>query len=72
MYNAQITSVDNELVGNRITVYTDTLYEAEIYIKQYIGNLLDSRHITLQYMYDTMYYIFNHGVFIGKIEIELG
>lgn len=71
MFNAQVKLIDDKQVRYSVTVYTDTLYEAEIYLTCLLSKQYDSRLIWLQYEEDTMYSIYDFTRKIGSIEIFL-
>jgi len=72
MFTASILKEDDKEVRHNITVYTDTLHEAEICIIAFIGKVYDSRHIVIIHEHDLIYNVFNDGEYIGRLSIKLG
>jgi len=72
MFNAKVKSVDDKHTRVSITVYTDTLHEAECYLRALIGTWYDSRHIELVHEHDLIYNVFDNDVLIGELHLRLG
>lgn len=72
MFNAKIKLIDDKQVRFRITVYVDTLYEAEICVTRLLSKNYIQKDIVLVYQYDLLYFMYEDDIKIGTVEIVLG
>ena len=71
MFVASIQKEDDKQARHNISVYVDTLHEAEICITAFISRVCDSRHIVIVHEHDLIYYVYDDGMLIGLLAIRM-
>lgn len=72
MFNAKVKSLDKKYTKVTVMVFTETLYEAECYLRALFSTWYDSRHIKLIHEHDLIYKVFDNDVLICELHIRIG
>lgn len=72
MFNAEIQQIDDKQARHNFVIYTDTLYEAEIYIRGLLQRMYGSSNIVLEYDHDLQYQFYYDELHVGSVTITLG